>query len=103
VKPTRLITASESVALIASTWGDLASVSDPTLPRPKIIVSILLFYGAMGLIASFGRGAARVASAASVVMLLTTLVVGPGGRHIIGLLTGATKLTQSDSGGTTNG
>lgn len=86
MKAQRLLASTELAALVVNSAGDLLSRDDPTFPRPRVIVGILGLYGMLGLLASLGRGAARFAAAAGVVAFITSLVVGPGGRHAISLL-----------------
>lgn len=98
MKPTRVIVATEMGSLAVAVFGDLASSSDPTLPKPRIVAGILVFYAILGLVASFGRGPAKVAAAAGALTFLVTLVgtgvkgSGQGGKNLLRLFKGATHL-----------
>jgi hypothetical protein len=94
VNPQRVINVSETGALIAATAGDLLSQTDPTFPRPRVIVGILMLYGILSLVAGLGRGPARFAAASGFVAFLTSLVVGPAGKHLIDLLHKVTILQE---------
>lgn len=84
--PERVIIATESGALLVGVYGDLAG-QDRKLPRPRAIVSTLIFYGLLGLGAQFGTQVARVCAAAGSVLFLT-LLVGAGTRQVAGHLQG---------------
>ncbi len=92
MKPSKVIGATEGLALLAATAGDLASTSDPALPAPRPIVAVLGFYGLLGLVAGFGDGPARVAAAAGVVTLLASIAIGPAGKHLVALLEAGAEL-----------
>lgn len=103
--PERVIIATESGALLVGVYGDLAG-TDRKMPRPRSIVSTLIFYGLLGLLAQLGEGVARVAAAAGSVLFLTLLVGagvrkvaggtervgGKGGQALVGLIDTATSL-----------
>ena len=98
MKPSRLITACEMGALTVATAGELASQTDPTLPRPRMITGILVFYGFLGWLSAFGRGPARFAGASAAVVLLVTLVgtgvkgTGQGGNNLLRLFSASSNL-----------
>lgn len=93
-----MIAAESTVALAGAVIGDLlAQGSDRTLPRPRQIMAIFVFYGILSLVAGFGRGPARFAAAAGGVAALALLVIGGAGNTIDGFLQRVTRLIQTPS------
>lgn len=106
VRPERLITTAETGALFVATAGDLiAQGPERTLPRPRVIVGILVFYGLLGLAAGLGEGIARFAGATAVVTFLVTLVgtgakgTGAAGKGLIAFIQKTTELVTGPQGG----
>ena len=106
----RVIVTSESGALLVATVGDLiAQGRDRTLPKPRVIVGILIFYGMLGLVAGLGAGVARFAAASGVVAFLVTLVgtgvkgTGAGGHALIDFFNRSAALVTGGAGGGGNG
>lgn len=90
MKPARVIVTAESGALLVATAGELIGQGpERTLPRPRTIVGILIFYGLLGLVAGLGDGPARFAASSGVVAFLVTLVgtgvkgTGVGGNNLV--------------------
>lgn len=102
--PERVILATESGALLVNVWGDLAGQSSPRMPRPRVIVGTVIFYGLLGLVAQLGDAAARFAAASGAVLFLVLLVgngakgSGAGGRSLISFFTAATRLITGQGG-----
>lgn len=92
----RLLSAEATVALAGVVAGDLLPKlpAERTLPAPRRILAIFLFFGVLSLLSSFGEGPARLASAAGGVVALSSLVVGAAGRSVVSLLQRGTGLVQ---------
>lgn len=94
----KAIAAESTVALAGAVIGDLIQQGPGrTLPRPKQIMAIFVFYGILSLVAGFGRGPARFAAAAGGVAALTLLVIGGAGATLSDFLQRITKLIESPS------
>jgi uncharacterized membrane protein YgcG len=101
MKAEKLLAAEQTVALAGVIVQDLTAQTrqERTLPRPRRIIAVLLFYGTLSLIASFGQGPARLAAAAGGVTALASLVLGAGGRAVVGLLNRGAVLAQPEAPG----
>ena len=95
----KALAAEEIVVLTAVATGDLLAQGDSRgLPAPRRLISTLGLYAILGFVASFGGGPARIAAASGAVVMLATLVLGPGGKAITGLLTSAESFAQTPAG-----
>lgn len=95
----KIIAAESVVAVAAISTGDLLAQGDARgLPNPRRILATLFFYGGLSLVASAGEGPARFSAAAGGVAMLTTLVIGPGGKAITSLLGNVTSFAQTPDG-----
>jgi hypothetical protein len=56
------------------------------MPRPVRLGAVFLFYGLLGVVASTGREAGRIAYSIGVVVTLGALVTGTAGKNLVGLL-----------------
>ncbi len=95
----RLLAAEQTVALAGVVTADVLSQQDRNMPRPRRLLAVLLFYGTMSLIASFGAGPARFAAAAGGVAALSALLFGVVGRGVIALLQRGTGLIAPTDAG----
>ena len=95
----KALAAETVVALAAVTAGDLlAQGANRSLPNPRRIVGTLIFYSILSLGASFSAGFARFAAAVGAVVVLATLVLGPGGKAVTTLIGSATSLVETPAG-----
>lgn len=95
----KALAAEEIVALAAVAGGDLLAQGDARgLPQPRRIISTVLFYGILSLVASLGDGPARFAAAAGGVTMLAALVLGPGGKAIEHLVASGAAYAQTPEG-----
>lgn len=96
----KVIAAESTIALAGAAAGDLIGQgTERTLPRPRQILSVFLFYGVLSVVAGFGQGPARVAAAAGGVLALTALVLGAAGRNLEELFARAAVLASAPTGG----
>lgn len=95
----KIIAAEETVTLAAAIGGDLiAQGAVRGLPNPRKLVGILIFFGGLSWVSSFGSGAARFAAAVGGVVMLANLVLGPGGKAIVGLVNTGAGLAATPAG-----
>lgn len=71
---------------------DLPGHGDRKLPAPKQYVAIVVLWGLLGFVADLSAGAARAASALSVLLLLTGMVLGPFGKRFVSFISGVSSL-----------
>lgn len=101
VNASRALAAEQAVALTAGVARDLIGQgAGKGLPRPRFLIALFAFYGALGLVAAFGRTPARVAVAFGGVAALTTVAVGPGGIALADLFKNLSGLTTAGTGAT---
>jgi hypothetical protein len=112
VNAEKLIGAEASVALVGVIASDLIGTPQDqrTLPKPRRIMGVFVFYSILSLMTALGQGPARFAAAAGGVLAITSLVLGATGRTIIdviqrstGLLTGAGSGTGAGAAGPSPG
>jgi hypothetical protein len=95
MQASRALAAEQTIALTAGVARDLIGQGeDKTLPKPRFLMAVFAFYGALGLLSAFGRNPSRVAVAFGGVAALTTVVVGGGGLTLANLFNRLGGLTQ---------
>lgn len=108
MNPQRVIATAQMGALLVAVAGDLIGQgSERTLPRPRLVVGIIVFYGLLHLAAGLGAGIARFAAAVAGVTFLVTLVgtgakgTGAAGGNLIAFIQRTTQLLTGAQGQTT--
>ncbi len=103
MQASKALAAEQAITLAAGVTRDLLAQGDNKgLPRPRFLVAVFSFYAILGLLSAFGQQAARVAVAFGGVAALTTVVVGPGGAAILGLLQRLSGLTTPGVAGSSS-
>lgn len=84
------VTTTMWIMLVLQTIGsvDMPGKGERKLPSPRSFVAIIITWTILELVASFGSGAARLASRASVVLVLVGGVLGPFGQTLVSFLNG---------------
>jgi hypothetical protein len=99
--PSKVLVASETVALVSTTAYGFLGPQDgqqQKLPDPRQIVAALAFYAVLGLVGSFGRGASTAAGWVGAIMALTLLVTGKTGKGMLLLVEQLARMTRAPAG-----
>lgn len=90
----KVLAATFAAALFIDTLGGIRPAQGIYLPAPARYLATFLLWGLLGLASVFGPRAARAAAQLSLLVLLTSAVIGPAGRRLVSFLNTTSALTS---------